>query len=251
MYAVDLHNHTRFFHGFDRFAAVYDPIGYRLHALAARLRGLDGLALTNHDYFRPFVGEGVTAIPGIEVSTTDGHVLVVGPNPPTETEPESLTPGETVDLARERGCATVLAHPFRDSSARHSDAAFDAVEINGKHPHTWDRVQRLAERRDLPVVGGSDAHYPVEVGRVYTRIDVEELSPERVVDAIRDGRVEWAVTEDPISDTIRRGYRRIHDRKGHWDDWPPVETPPQSEDRSGANPGNGRESTADGGESSR
>jgi len=226
VYAVDLHNHTRFFHGFGRAAAVYDPLGYTLHAIAGRLRGLDGLALTNHDYYRPFVGAGVTAIPGVEVSTTDGHVLVVGPNPPATTTPGTLTPEETIDLAHERGCAAIIAHPFRDSSVRDSDATFDAVEINGKHPHTWERVRSLAAERDLPIVGGSDAHFPIEVGRAYTLIDADELTPESVAAAVRDGRVDWGTTSDPTSKVVHRAYRYVHGRKGHWEDWPPGEHTP-------------------------
>ena len=43
MYAVDLHTHTRFFHGRRRLGDLYDPLGYRLVAGIAGLRGLDGV----------------------------------------------------------------------------------------------------------------------------------------------------------------------------------------------------------------
>lgn len=54
MFTVDLHAHTRFFHGFQAEPTPYDPIGARLLALWGRRAGLDGIALTNHDYYRPF-----------------------------------------------------------------------------------------------------------------------------------------------------------------------------------------------------
>ncbi|WP_276298844.1 PHP-associated domain-containing protein [Halorussus lipolyticus] len=213
MYAVDLHSHTRFFHGHDRAAEYYDPLGVRLLTEAARLRGLDGVALTNHDYYRSFDVAGT--IPGIEITTTHGHVLVVGPDPPTRTEPGVLSPEEAVELAHDRGCAAIIAHPYRNSTVREVDAEFDAIEVNGKHPRTEQWVRKLADTHDLPLVGGSDAHYPVEVGRAYTRIDADEFSPEAIVSAIREDRVEPEVHYGRFNRALRLFYRRIHEGKGY------------------------------------
>ncbi|MFC7231741.1 CehA/McbA family metallohydrolase [Saliphagus sp. GCM10025308] len=233
MFAVDLHAHTRFFHGHRGLGDRYDPIGVSLLARTARWRGLDGVATTNHDYYTPFEREAATVVPGIEVTTTRGHVLVVGPDPPRETVPLEYTPAEVVDMAHDRGCAAIVAHPFRNSTVTDvQDLPFDAIEINGKHPRTQPLVERLAAEHDVPLVAGSDAHYPVEVGRAYTRIDADELTPESVVEAIRDGRVEAVVDRRPVDRFIRRWYRAIHSRK-HPNDLlskptPGVGEPPQS-----------------------
>ncbi|MXV63462.1 PHP domain-containing protein [Natronorubrum sp. JWXQ-INN-674] len=216
MFAVDLHAHTRFFHGRRRLGDRFDPFGFRLLARALDQRGLDGVATTNHDYCTAFSSPRVTAIPGIEVSTTHGHVLVIGPDPPTETVPLEYTPSEVVELAHERGCAAIIAHPYRGSelaAERFADVPFDAVEINGKHPRTRPLVESLAAERDLPIVAGSDSHFPFEGGRAYTRIDADALTPSSVVDAIRDGRVEPRVATGPLDEQLRRGYRRVHERK--------------------------------------
>jgi predicted metal-dependent phosphoesterase TrpH len=210
VYAVDLHSHTRFFHGRRALGDRFDPLGFRLLAATARARGLDGLATTNHDYYTPFESDDPTVIPGIEVSTTRGHVLVVGPDPPAETEPGELTPAEAVEMAHDRDCAAVMAHPFRGDLAG-ADADFDAVELNGKHPRSHPWALELARRRDLPVVGGSDAHYPVEVGRAYTRVDAPELTPEAVVAAVREGRVSARVRHGGTDRAVRQLYRAIHD----------------------------------------
>ncbi|UPW01107.1 CehA/McbA family metallohydrolase [Halorussus gelatinilyticus] len=246
MYAVDLHAHTRFFHGHERAADYYDPVGVRLLAGAAGLRGLDGVATTNHDYYRAFdfgggrpggsgrgkSGPYAATIPGIEVTTTHGHVLVVGPDPPTRTEPGDLSPEGAVELAHDRGCAAIVAHPYRNSTVREVDADFDAIEINGKHPRTEEWVRKLADRHDLPLVGGSDAHYPVEVGRAYTEIEADDLTPESVVAAIRDGRVRPRVNRSPFNRALRTLYRRVHEEKGYlqrpeWLDTPGVGKPPK------------------------
>jgi hypothetical protein len=244
--AVDLHAHTRFFHGFDRLARVYDPIGARMLTALARRRGLDAVATTNHDYYRDLEGSegGASLLPGIEVTTSHGHVLVVGPSPPRRTEAGELTPEQLVDVAHDRGCAAIVAHPFRNSTVRETDADFDAVEVNGKGTESIERVRRFAEARDLPLVGGSDAHLPVEVGRAYTEVSDAEPTAEGVVEAIRDGRVAARVSHSPSHRLFRSMYRFLHGQKGWLEDPrerpPGVGTPPgEVEHRGGSLPTDG------------
>ncbi|MFC4357463.1 PHP domain-containing protein [Halobium salinum] len=221
MYSVDLHTHSRFFHGWAGRPTRFDPVGLRLLAAGARLRGLDGLAATNHDY--AYSAEvGLPTIPGIEVSTTEGHVVVVGESPPRRTALQGYTPAEVVDYAHDNGCAAILAHPFRNSGARDADADFDAVEINGKNPEHIEATKKLARDLGLPLVGGSDAHYPVEVGRAYTRIDADSLEPRAVADAIRDGRVTAMTKFGPLDRLLNRAYTVSHSQKD-WMDAEPVE----------------------------
>lgn len=212
MYTVDLHAHTRFFHAFQGRPTLFDPLGAELLALASRHAGLDAVALTNHDYYTEFetVRHRPLFIPGIEISTTMGHVLVVGPNPPARTTPDEYTPEAIVSLAHERGCAVILPHPFRRSRARESGADFDAVEINGKHPDELDRVRELAATLELPIVGGSDAHFPFEVGSTFTEVDAPSLTTEAIVSAIRDGRVRPCIRQNWTDTVMRTAYELIH-----------------------------------------
>jgi predicted metal-dependent phosphoesterase TrpH len=218
VYKLDLHTHTRFFHGFPSRPTPFDPVGVRLVERVAMWEDLDGVALTNHDYCVDVAFDHLVSIPGIEVSTTAGHVLVVGPDPPEVTNPGGMDPTAVTALAHENGCAAIIAHPYRNSTVRNVDAPFDAVEINGKHPRSSERVARLAHDRDVPLVGGSDAHYPVEVGRAYTVVDAETLTPDSVVSAIRDGRVDARVSEWPPHELLRGLYRSVHRWKSHLDD---------------------------------
>ncbi|MFC6834998.1 PHP-associated domain-containing protein [Halomarina ordinaria] len=238
MFALDLHTHTRFFHGFTARATPFDPVGSRLLDYCARWRGLDGVAFTNHDYYEPLPTGDTVSIPGIEVTTTRGHVLVVGPDPPRFSRPERLSPEAVVEMAHDRDCAAIIAHPYRNSTVRDVDAPFDAIEVNGKHPRTESWVRRLADEHGLPLVGGSDAHYPVEVGRAYTRVDAHELTPRAIVTAIREGRVEPRVGNRLPDRLIRGFYHRIHQQKRHLQrpDWadegatPGVGRPPGEDD---------------------
>jgi predicted metal-dependent phosphoesterase TrpH len=225
VYVVDLHTHTRFFHGFRSRATPFDPLGARLLDGVARRRDVDGFAITNHDYcYRPDAARSVV-VPGIEITTTEGHLLVVGPDPPEATVPERLTPAEAVELAHQHDCAAIMAHPFRNSMLPGSSADFDAIEVNGKHAGDVERVETLARQRELPLVGGSDAHYPIEAGRAVTLVDAERLTPRSVVEAIRDGRVEPAVRDHPTDQILRKVYRQVHRLKGHVEEKAPVNAP--------------------------
>jgi len=237
VYTVDLHAHTRFFHGRRALGDRFDPLGVRLLTEMAARRGLDGVATTNHDYYTPFdPAPDVATLPGIEITTDRGHVLVVGPDPPRATKPGALSPEEAVALAHDRDCAAIVAHPFRNSTVRElEEVPFDAIEVNGKHPRSQPLVEELAAERDLPLVGGSDAHYPVEVGRAYTVVEADRLTPESIVEAIRDGRVSATVSRSGFDSLLRRAYRAIHDRKGVIDalerPTPGVGEPPGEEDK--------------------
>ncbi|WP_123533764.1 CehA/McbA family metallohydrolase [Halosimplex salinum] len=211
MYAVDLHLHTRPFHNPRGAPTAFDPYGAKLMAATARNRGLDGLALTNHDYSVPYSNADPVFVPGIEVTTRHGHVLVVGPDPPRRTHNQKPHPADVVEDAHERGCAAIIAHPFRDSTVMKVDAPFDAVEINGKHPERKPNIDRIAEERGIPVVGGSDAHFPFELGRVHTLVDADELTPESLVAAIRDGRVEPGRRTYLTDRVLLPMYDAIHD----------------------------------------
>jgi len=214
---IDLHTHSRFFHAFPGRPTWYDKFGAQLLVATARARGLDGIAITNHDYYTDFdlpTGD-LTVLPGIEISTTAGHLLLVGPDPPTSTKPNGISPEEAVALARERGCAVVMAHPYRNSHIKDLDVPVDAVEVNGKRSGPTTVLEELAAQRDLPLVGGSDAHFPNEVGRAFATVDVESVTPENVAQAIRDGRTEFRVMDRFPDQYIRRLYGIVHRLKGH------------------------------------
>jgi predicted metal-dependent phosphoesterase TrpH len=215
VFAVDLHVHTRFFHGFESRPTPFDPVGLGLAEWIARRGGLDGLAITNHDYAWHRAGGEPVVLPGIEISTTRGHVLVVGPDPPSVTARGELDPHEAVALAHDRGCAAIMPHPYRNGDLPQTDAPFDAVEVNGKRLENRWRVEDLGAERDVAVVGGSDAHFPFEVGRVFTRVDADRPTPAAVAAAIRDGRVEPAVNERDLDRILAPIYDLVHRQKNH------------------------------------
>lgn len=59
------------------------------------------------------------------------------------------------------------------------------------------------------------------MGRAFTRVDTDRLTPAAVVEAIREGRVEAHVSDWLPHRLVHRLYRAVPSRKGHLDtpDW--------------------------------
>ncbi|UEC42351.1 MAG: PHP domain protein [Methanothrix sp.] len=167
---------------------------------AALEAGLDGIAITDHDTLEGFFeaerivaerGLDLLIIPGVEVSTSEGHLLALGLR---ELPPPGRSPQETSEFARARGGITIVSHPyhlFRHSMYRIPEC--DAVEVyNSKYifgiANFW--AKRMAERCGLPMVAGSDSHMAGTVGLGVTVVEVEEgYSLGDVLASIRGGRV--------------------------------------------------------------
>ncbi|MCR3883681.1 PHP domain-containing protein [Methanotrichaceae archaeon M04Ac] len=188
---LDLHVHSSFSDGRDGVEEILK---------AALEGGLDGIAITDHDTLEGYFeaerivreeGLDLLVIPGVEVSTSEGHLLALGVR---KLPPSGRSADETIEFIRVRGGIAIVSHPyhlFRHSMYRIPDC--DAVEVyNSKYvfgiANFW--AKRMAERRGLPMVAGSDAHMARTVGLGVTVVDVEEGSDlGDVLESIRGGRV--------------------------------------------------------------
>jgi predicted metal-dependent phosphoesterase TrpH len=169
---------------------------------AASNAGLDGIAITNHDTLegyeaaRSLAPADLTVIPGVEVTTTQGHLLALD----VETAPPRTDPLSVVSAVHDQDGLAILSHPF-DGLREHFTAnledlaaAVDGVEVLNSRcilPRYNRRALAFARRHDLPMTGGSDAHFPMELGRAYTSC------------------------EGPILESIRSGTTRTGGRGGY------------------------------------
>lgn len=159
-------------------------------AAQARRRGLDGVVLTEHnaiwspDELRELSERhGVLVLPGMEVGTDVGHVLVFGLD---RYRPELLAIESLRRIAESEGAVTAIAHPMRPfhgglhASHEQFPRWFDAIEaINGDHADgEGGTYEQLAERLGLAAIGGSDVHSEQAVGRVVTAFEspVEDIA---------------------------------------------------------------------------
>jgi predicted metal-dependent phosphoesterase TrpH len=211
----DLHVHSNCSDGRDEVRTILR---------AAVRRGLAGLSITDHDTLQGSLKAmkiirdeklDLILIFGAEVTTAEGHLLVLGVQ---ELPPRGHSPEETTEMAREQGGITIVPHPyhpFRHAIGRIPDC--DAVEVyNSKHLFgiANARARRNAKKLDLPMVAGSDSHFAATVGLGVT--EIEAADAEEAVAAIRAGQTRVVGKRTPprffIGNTVQSIYTIV--RKG-------------------------------------
>ncbi len=187
---LDLHVHTT--HSPD------SSISIKQLLTALRDLGLDGAAITDHDTTsaikeaeRLAYHMDLLIIPGIEVATAQGDVIILGLQDPPILKDVWLLVNET----RRRGGIIVAAHPFDSERNSLMDLCFDldldALEVlNAKSDlHANREAQRAAQLLGKPGVGGSDAHCIDDVGAAFTEIHCNDFTANSVLQSILKGEV--------------------------------------------------------------
>lgn len=181
---IDLHVHSRY-----SYDSIITPKELEFYA---NKRGLEGVAITDHDRLdgalRTAKEVNLFIVPGMEISSADGHIIALYVKEPI---PKGLSADETVERIHDACGLAVACHPsgfFKQSLRKHTNSKFDAVEVINASAvpfgFSTNRARQLATRLNLGQVGGTDAHYGPEIGHAYTVIN-SDLSPDRVIEAIR------------------------------------------------------------------
>jgi len=184
---ADLHVHTIYSH--DSLITPKDLVFY------AKKSGLTAIAITDHDTIEGALKiakeTDFLIIPGIEVSSRNGHIVGLNLQEPVE---KGLSADETVDKIHEAGGLAVACHPFalfKGSLGKHTSAKFDAIETINASAFPFNRsvrkAQEIADCFGLPCVAGTDAHYGPAIGYAYTLIDAEP-TVDAIVRAIANGQ---------------------------------------------------------------
>jgi len=197
---------------------------------SCRDRGLDAVAITDHDTTTAARRAldiqdryDVLVVPGVEISTADGHLLALGI---VADPPRNRPLATTVDWIRDRDGLAIIPHPFqrtRHGVSRHVIDDCDGIEtfnawaMTGLQNH---RAAALANRRGYPGLGASDAHRPGMVGTAHTELVVEELTEEALLAAIAAGRCRAVGQSTTIGAYLRKfataffRWRRNNDDHG-------------------------------------
>lgn len=186
----------------------------------AELRGLDGLAITDHGtldgYFeaKSYGGRRLIILPGYEVSTDAGHVLVVGLErlPPSIGLERLVSYESLIEWVKSNGGLSILAHPAvgRLRLDRWVSCKPDAVEVlNASYPFYHILVSRglsVSSRLGVASVGGSDAHNPINVGDAYTVVEAtNNPNEEGIVEAVKEGRASYGGKLSPLNIRLKMG----------------------------------------------
>ena len=185
-FKIDIHIHS--INSFDSSIQIED-----LQEIS-RSKGLDGVAITDHDkYFNGKV-QGLVVIPGIEVSTREGHLLSLGR---VGDITAGLSADQTIRIIHDRGGAAILAHPYDlirgGIKPDQITEKLDGIEtINSKaYPYTLSKhlAEKAAKKMGVSSFGGSDSHTPDTIGDAYTSIKSQSSSIDEIIDAIKKGDV--------------------------------------------------------------
>ncbi len=191
----------------------------------ARRIGLDGVCLTDHDRF--WEPDDIVAlskkhdylvIPGCEVSTEEGHLLVYG----LKEYIFGMHRAQYVkDLVEEAGGAIVVAHPYRrkyTKLAHTSPQAFyemldracssdvfslaDGVEVfNGRGSKEENAFSaEVAKHFDLGGTGASDAHKIEDIGTFATEFEGKIRNLEDFIAELKAGRFRPSVLHRRVNE---------------------------------------------------
>lgn len=182
---ADLHTHAI---GDGRFDDSARDFAAR-HVEAALEAGLQCLGVTDHDDLRPGLlareyavahGLPILVLPGMEITTTDGHLVALGLSEPVA---PWRSMAETIAEVRAQDALCILPHPFFEHLRLRDDV--DAIERLNYRYGDFD-----VTRADIAVIASSDAHSPADLQHNphYTLLDVCDLTWNGVADAIRARR---------------------------------------------------------------
>lgn len=185
-------------------------------------KGLDGIAICDHN---TVIGSllcmkrakdlnlPLLVLPGLEVSTTGGHLIVLGIRDNIQ---PNLTPEETIRIAHKKGGVVIAAHPFKIGSIGNVEKLdVDAIETFNSRCVFGEnkRAKKMAQALVKPEVGGSDSHMLVTIGLGYTEIDAKPNAGS-VLSAIREGRTHPGGHVAPLHvvfiQVVRGFFRRLN-----------------------------------------
>ncbi|MGB2693784.1 MAG: PHP domain-containing protein [Dehalococcoidia bacterium] len=202
---IDLHTHTKPL-SWDSYLDPDDLIE------RSRVAGLDGICLSEHDYFwKPEdVAElakrhNYLVLPAIEINTDDGHILVYGLEQYVYGMHRSHELADHVEAAHG---AMVAAHPYRRQMPWYIDNERDYHEalvrasrnrayqycvaleaINGRGSERENAFsQRLCEQMGMRGTAGTDAHARTDIGRCATHFERDIHNLEGLIEELQAGR---------------------------------------------------------------
>ena len=138
----------------------------------------------------------ILIIPGVEISTTQGDVLILGTD---ELPPKPWTPEVVVDFAKSIDGVSVAAHPFRMYGLGKNTYNYklDAIEVQngGSSSDANAKAKILARNLGLPGTAGSDAHNISELFSVFNKVNAS-LNVDSILQSIKKGQVTAQVTRE-------------------------------------------------------
>ncbi|MEN6592160.1 MAG: PHP domain-containing protein [Methanobacterium sp.] len=181
--------------------------------------GLDAIAIADHNTLR---GSQVAlklaekldnflVIPAMEVTTSKGHIVALGVTREVE---KGNSPEVTIDDIRSQGGIAIVPHPFvryREGLCDYvENLDIDAIEtLNSRYIFgisNW-RARKLAEKRNIPQIGSSDAHFLGAIGSCVTELEAD-FTTESVLKTILSGKTNVFGDRTPLPLIVKEVIRK-------------------------------------------
>ena len=213
---IDPHIHSTY--SGDSTATVEDIINY------SKKIGLDAIAIADHNSIKGSIraleyvsnDSDLVIIPSMEISTRKGHIVALGV---TDEIIAGLSPEETIDRIHDQSGIAVAAHPFvhyREGIFTQTDYMdVDALEtLNSRYIFGFSnwRAKKLAEEKNIPQVGASDAHFLKAIGSCVTQLEAD-FTLESILDGILSGKTNVFGDRTPLplilKEVVNKKIKRI------------------------------------------
>ena len=165
----------------------------------AKRKGLDGIALTNHE--NPDVVKEIDELvekydfvifPGVEYLTKDGDIVAFGIDKLPE---EQMSAQEFIEYVDKFGGTCTAAHPYRTNNRGLEDKLYTVkglTAIEGYNGSTSDYHNGLAVKAGkelgIQVIGSSDAHVVEKVGVYATLLPYKVKNVKELIEALKTNR---------------------------------------------------------------
>ncbi len=187
MIKLDLHIHSQY---------SEDAIGSPKDIIKSlKKKGLRGMAITDHNTVEgglkavKIAPKDFIVIPGIEISTADGHMLALNVE---KNIARNLSIQETVEKILDQGGTPIVPHLFRNMSGIKKEKLktihqkINTIEVFNacSMPKTNLKIAKIAKEFNLGGTGGSDSHDPAYAGYAYTVVDTTDINADTILSEI-------------------------------------------------------------------
>lgn len=177
---IDLHCHTKY--SYDSNSEIEELI------IQAKKRGLDGIAITDHDNINGFkealqlgIKHNFLIVLGEEIKSSKGDILGLFLN--KKVDGYKKDPRWVMEEIKKQKGLVVIPHPFhygegfKNNIENYLDI-IDGIEVfNARKPFKEPDEKALcfAKKHNIAMTAGSDSHYYKGVGYAYTEADAKTL----------------------------------------------------------------------------
>lgn len=214
MMIIDTHIHEKRYSS-DSFIDLKETID------TAKLLGLDGICITNHDNnsLKNEIGNytkvnGVLVIVGAEVLTHQGDILVFGLE---DIPKEKIHAIELLNLVKKHKGVAIAAHPFRNNNRGlgnhlHEVAhILDGVESFNGSTYSYHNLYAYATATELglPSLGASDAHVIDKIGKYATKFYDTIRDDKDFIEAIKSKNFHPVMRKDGQFNSFDYTYKEL------------------------------------------